>query len=104
MPHSASCSRCRLALPSGPAFSLSDRRLAPGARDSGRFQMHPNRVVDGSAIASSNGHDDRQADLPTVLEHQSVPARQAIKGETKATESISLMRIGTREIDHEIRL
>src|SRR4051812_7898342 len=80
--------------PRGPVIRLSDRSRAPRARDASRLQMHSNGVVDGSAIPSSNGHDDRKADLPTLLENQSVPAREPVEGQTKAAEPVALMRIG----------
>lgn len=71
-------------------------------RNPGGLDVNPNRVLDAAPISPGNRDHDRQTDFSAVLDYHAVPPCQASEGESESPESIGLMTIRPREIDHQI--
>lgn len=87
------------------------RRCAVGSKsvrsdecrgDADGTEVYGDRITHLSAVPAGNSDAYREPDLPTGLQHHRVASTQSVERQLQPTESIAFVRVGTRQIDHEI--
>ena len=86
----------------GPHRTISETDRCRGARDPRRFAVDADGIVQPATVAASDGNGDGDSDLATQIDHHGISSREPVERERESPEPIAFVRVGSREIKHEV--